>query len=89
METISRNVDALQPDLRQAMEAVVGHALQSNQRLVIQVLEVDVSDETKRNGAGGSKLPAWCNVLTDLSADEAAALDASLMARSESRSTPS
>jgi hypothetical protein len=88
METISRNVDALQPALRQAMEAVVGHALQSNQRLVIQVLEADVPSEAGGNGARGSRLPAWCNVLTDLSAEEAAALEASLAARTESRSMP-
>jgi hypothetical protein len=87
METVSCNVDTLQPALRQAMEAVIGHALHANQRLIIQVLEVDASDETSGNGAGGSKLPAWCNVLSDLTPGEAAALEASLTARTESRST--
>ncbi|HEY5313122.1 MAG TPA: hypothetical protein VIK18_11410, partial [Pirellulales bacterium] len=76
METITFNVEALQPAVRQAIETVVGHALQPNQRLVIQVLEADAPAAPISNGSRGSKLPAWCKVLTDLTSDESAALDA-------------
>jgi hypothetical protein len=88
MEIFSRSVDRLDPSQRQATEAVIGRPLQSNGRLVIQILDSDAAAEFGGNGAGSSRLPDWCNVLTDLTPEESAALDGSLAARTESRSNP-
>jgi len=88
METISRTVETLQPNLREAMEAVVGHPLEAGQRLVIQILDSHTPPKANGGQSAGSRLPDWCNVLTDLTADEAAALDRSISARTESRTQP-
>jgi hypothetical protein len=88
METVSRTVGTLQPDLRQAMEAVVGHSLEANQQLIIQIVDATTVRTSNGNATPGSKLPAWCSVLTDLTDEEAAALDSSIAARTESRDQP-
>jgi hypothetical protein len=87
METTSHNVDALQPEVRQAIEGLVGHALSSDQKLVIQIL-TGKSVESPPSMADGSKLPAWCEVLNDLTVEEEAALETSITARTQSRRQP-
>ncbi len=84
METVSHTVGMLQPALRQAMETLVGHPLAANQKLVIQVLGVDAPSESGPVSVG-AKLPAWCGVFTDLTAEEDEALTASIAGRTESR----
>ena len=41
MEIITRQVSALEPAVREAIEVVVGHSLQANQRIVVQVLDAE------------------------------------------------
>ncbi len=84
METVSHTVGMLQPALRQAMETLVGHPLAANQKLVIQVLGVDAMPESGPVSVD-AKLPAWCGVFTDLTAEEDEALTASIAGRTESR----
>jgi len=83
MEIITRLVGALEPAVREAMEAVVGHSLHANQQIVVQVFDDDpaVGDAVVK-----SKLPGWCGIFNDLTAEEEAALDLSIAGRTESRS---
>jgi hypothetical protein len=52
MESISRDVKSLESDERQLYEAVVGHALREDQRVVIHVIELEKEpDESGRRKA--------------------------------------
>ncbi len=87
MESTSHNVHALQPEIRQAIESLVGHALSSDQKLIIQILE-GKGVETRASGATGAKLPTWCAVLSDLTPEEENALNTSITVRTQSRQQP-
>jgi hypothetical protein len=85
METVTRQVSSLEPAIREAIGAIVGHSLQANQQIVVQVLDVEpAADEALKK----PKLPGWCGVFTYLTADEEAALALSIAGRTESRSIP-
>jgi hypothetical protein len=43
MEPVSKNVADIQPDQRSAFESILGHKLAENQRVIIQVMEIDAS----------------------------------------------
>lgn len=73
MESFIRDVRDIDSADRRAIEHVVGKTLSENQRLVIQVVSIDLNDSVK--GADdaqrtGSKLPEWCNVYEGLSDSE-------------------
>jgi hypothetical protein len=84
METITRQVSSLEPAIREAMEAIVGHALQANQQIVVHVRDLG---PPANDALDTSRLPDWCAVFTDLTADEEAALSSSIAGRTKSRST--
>lgn len=88
METVHRTVGALEPGLRSALEIVVGHPLDANQRVTIQIREPD-STPPKNGTRQSACLPEWCDVLTDLTTEEETALATSLAARTESRDASS
>lgn len=50
MESIIRDVAALDDAQRQALEHVIGHELRENQRLIISVSELDLSKPAKSEG---------------------------------------
>lgn len=70
MENIIRDVRDIDGDDRRAIEHVVGKELRENQRLVIQIVSIDLSepekDASQPHRATG-KLPDWCNVYAGLS----------------------
>jgi len=75
MENIVRDVRDIDNTDRCALEHVVGKALRDNQRLVIQIVSLDLTEPppAESSPAGAGKLPAWCNVyegLTDAEIDE-------------------
>lgn len=88
MESIIRDVSALDEAQRHALEHVIGQQLQENQRLVIQVVSMDRPQETPAAGQspGSDRLPDWCNVYEGLSDAEIADLEKSIVRSSESRS---
>jgi hypothetical protein len=52
MESIARDVKSLESDQRHLYEAVVGHALHENQRVIIHVIEVEEApDDSVRQEA--------------------------------------
>ena len=50
METVVRNVRDLQGNERSAAEGLVGHSLRENQKLVIQVVNLDLTTDRPGNG---------------------------------------
>jgi hypothetical protein len=83
METVVYNVRDLRSDDRSAAEQLVGHSLRENQKLVIQVVNVDLTAERPGNGTGAGKLPEWCNVYAGLTDEEIADLEKTILTRAD------
>lgn len=93
MESMEQNVGDFAADDLRVFEKVLGHKLQANQRVLIQVMDVDSGQDsaTASNGAEPStvtaddKLPDWVTVFADVPDDEMAELEALILDRSEGR----
>jgi len=73
MENIVRDVRDIDVGDRLAIEHVVGRSLRDNQRLIIQLVDVEIpTREFPTNAGRSSTLPEWCNVYKGLSQDEIA-----------------
>lgn len=70
MEMITRQVGELRANERSAAELLLGHRLRGNERLIMQVLEVDVVSPPEQDSHPAESLPAWCNVYEGLTDDE-------------------
>ena len=77
METITHHVDKLPASGRSAAEQLIGHSLRGNERLIIQVLEMEV-DPTSTAPATAQTLPDWCNVYQGMTDEEIDDLDRSI-----------
>ena len=77
METITHQVDRLPASGRSAAEQLIGHSLRGNERLIIQVLEMEV-DPTPTAPASAQTLPDWCNVYQGMTDEEIDDLDRSI-----------
>jgi hypothetical protein len=76
MESIIRDVTALDDTHRRALEDVIGQQLLANQRLIIQVLDVDVSDGAGEPGERPAQsLSDWTRVYEGLSSEEIDSID--------------
>ena len=76
MECIVRNVRDIDAEDRSALEHVVGQALRDNQRLIIQVTEVDVGREAATADTRPVQtLADWTKVYEGLSDEEIEAVD--------------
>ena len=68
MESIIRDVTALDENHRRALEDVLGRTLQANQRLVINVLEVEIPSTSDAAGERPPQsLADWTKVYEGLS----------------------
>lgn len=67
------NVANLDAEHRRALEEVIGHALASNQRLVISVMDIDLSAAADLRPA--QTLDDWTRVYEGLSDDDVQAID--------------
>ena len=83
METVVHNVRDLRRNDRSAAEQLVGHSLRENQKLVIQVVSVELPAERHGNGTTEGKLPEWCNVYAGLSDEEIADLEKTILTRAD------
>ena len=81
-ETVYRNVGDLDRTDRSALEHVVGHALGESQRLVIQVMTLEVSPPS-RPGGTLNELPEWTDVYKGLNEKEIDRLDAAIRERAD------
>jgi hypothetical protein len=83
METIVHKIRDLKADDRSAAEQLVGHSLRDNEKLVIQVVNLELETERPGNGTREGKLPEWCNVYEGLSDEEIADLEKTILTRAE------
>jgi aspartate carbamoyltransferase catalytic subunit len=87
MESIEHNVGDFADDDRKVFEKVLGHKLQENQRVIIQVMDVDASKTNgngSRNHPSGTSLDDWA-IFRDLSDEEVAELESVILERSSGR----
>jgi hypothetical protein len=76
VESIIRDVTALDETHRRALEDVLGRELRANQRLVINVLELEVSGGAGTAGERpGQSLDDWTQVYAGLSDDQIERID--------------
>src|SRR5262245_21665721 len=83
METVVRNVRDLPDNERSAAERLVGHSLRANQKLVIQVVNLDLATGLPGNNTRRGELPDWCNVYEGLSDDDIAELETRILTRAD------
>ena len=87
MESIEHNVGDFAGDARRVLEKVLGHKLQENQRVIIQVMDINAST-TNSSGSqshlSGTNLDDWA-IFRDLSDEEGAELESAILARSPGR----
>lgn len=79
METITRNVGDLRANERSAVEQLVGHRLRENQKLVIQVVNIDLGVAEPVSGTQAHELPPWCNVYEGLTDEQIAEIEKSIV----------
>lgn len=76
MENIVRNVRDIEASDRGALEHVVGQALRDNQRLIIQIAEIDVSrDAPVADARQQQTLEEWTGVYDGLNDKEIETID--------------
>jgi len=83
MESTSRDITDLEAAERAAFEAVLGHELRENQRVIIKVIDIDVSEEN--NGSTTTRTAEDFAIFSDLSEQEANGLETAILQRSPSR----
>jgi hypothetical protein len=76
METITRQVGELRDNERSAAELLVGHRLRGNERLILQVLDLDVVQPALQDSRPAQTLKDWAHVYDGLSDDEIETIDA-------------
>ncbi len=88
MENIVRDVRDIDNTDRRALEHVVGKSLRDNQRLVIQIVSLDLAEAEPvvAQPTASGELPEWCNVYEGLSETEIAELEKSIVRSHDSRS---
>ncbi|HEY5315343.1 MAG TPA: hypothetical protein VIK18_22620 [Pirellulales bacterium] len=86
MENIIRDVRDIDTGDRRAIEHVVGKALRDNQRLVIQIVSLNLSEAAPSQSTASDELPDWCNVYEGLSGAEIAEIEKSIVRSHDSRS---
>ena len=87
MKSIEQNVGDIADDDRRVFEKVLGHKLQENQRVIIQVTDIDASKTNgsdSQNRPSGTNLDDWA-IFQDLSDEEVAELESAILERSPGR----
>ena len=82
MDTIIRDVRDIELENRNALEHVLGHKLNENQRVIIQVVS-PTKEVAVENGTDGTRLPDWCDVFAGLSDEEIAEIESVIRQRSD------
>lgn len=82
MERIECNVRDIDAGDRPALEHVVGQALRDNQRLIIQITEVDLARDAANGDSGPPQtIDDWTKVYEGLSDDQIEAVDDEIKTR--------
>jgi len=89
MEAITRNVIDIGTADRRALEHVIGRSLADGQRLLISVLDVQMSSPESPNAEKPpAALPDWCNVYEGLTDEAVARLEDTILTRADLSRTP-
>jgi hypothetical protein len=83
METVIHNIRDLSQHERSAAEQLVGHTLNDDHKLIIQV--VDGNGTADQATHVGDDLPDWCNVYEGLTDTEIAEIEQSIVRSKSSR----
>ena len=84
MVNIVRNVRDIDADDRHAIEHVFGQSLRDNQRLVIQLSDIDAAEQVSpTNSRPPQTLPDWTNVYEGLNDDEIADFEKIFLTRAD------
>ena len=84
MDTITRNVRDIGNADRRALEHVIGRQLGDDQRLVIRVINVEVTPGAPNHTEDGiDDLPEWCSVYDGLSDDAVVSLEKTILTRAD------
>jgi hypothetical protein len=83
METVVHNFRDLSDNERSAAELLVGHTLQDDYQLIIQVVATNGSPA--ETPPLGDTLPDWCNVYKGLTDEEIADIEQSIVRSDTSR----
>lgn len=75
METVVRDVDAMDNGERTAAERLVGHSLRDRQQLVIQVIDLADGLNESPSDADEDGLPEWCDIYAGLTDQEIETLE--------------
>jgi hypothetical protein len=81
METVVHNIRELVGSQRSAVEQLVGHALNEDQQIVIQVVNLDSKKNEDAPLDDQGELPSWFNVYEGLSDKEIDALEQAISHR--------
>lgn len=76
METITRQVGEMQAHERSAAELLLGHRLRGHEQLILQVLELDVTEPPKEDSRPAQTIEDWIHVYDGLSDEEIEKIDA-------------
>ncbi|MEX2308525.1 MAG: hypothetical protein WD738_13070 [Pirellulales bacterium] len=87
MDSVVRNVADLSADERHVYESVLGQPLQNNQRVIVQLMNVDAGKVASPATNGAENILEWYEMWADLSDEEVAGLESAILQRSESRPT--
>ena len=88
MESAIRNVVDLSADERQLYESVLGHPLRDDQRIIVQLDDVDTGRAAATSTKRDTELPDWCAIWADLSDEEIAELAHYLATRKKGSEQP-
>ena len=84
MESIVRNVRDIDTGDRHAIEHVVGQTLRDNQKLIIQLAEIEIpAEEPLVDSRPPQTLEDWTSVYEGLSDDEIEAIDKTAKTRAD------
>jgi hypothetical protein len=84
MESIERNVSDIAAAERQVYESVLGHKLQDDQRVIIQVADAAANGLESPKPQASANIDDWA-IFKDLNDEEIAELEAAILDRSEGR----
>ena len=84
MNSIVRNVADLSADERHVYESVLGQQLRDDQRVMVQLIDVEANQEAAVSTNGAHELPDWCTIWSDLSDADVADLESAILERTDS-----
>jgi hypothetical protein len=81
METVIRNVRDLDHSDRSALERVIGHQLWETQRVIVNVVNLDLTTDSESGNGISPPTPPWGSIYDGLSNEEIDRLDSAIRQR--------